>query len=260
MPILGVCGDSFLAATQDHEWRADLKGSPGKHFTELMSKRLGYDYFTLARGACSNTAIRLQIDEMVNRKVDFVIVGTTSQNRIEYPMENNKHVEFRKGIYSIIYDKHPDQSSLNPDFINPHIVSETINNTLSGYGQVRDAEQLESIKRYFMDIYNEDIRKLQDGWIISDGIRALREAKIPYLVLLVAGLVDLGISTFDNPDNRILFDKIKHRQYLPYYYGFHDEETGKDTHRRWHVSDKNQVVIADHLCNYIETNNLLNWS
>jgi len=260
MPTLGVCGDSFLAATQDHERRADLKGSPGKHFTELMSKRLGYDYFTLARGACSNTAIRLQIDEMINRKVDFVIVGTTSQNSIEYPIRNNKHIELRKGIYSIIYDKHPNQSSLNPNFIDPHIVSETINNILAGYGQVRDAEQFESIKRYFMDIYSEDIRKLQDGWIISDGIRALREAKIPYVVLLVPCLLYLGISTFDNPDNRILFDHIKHRSCLPYYYELFDEETGKNTNRRWHVSDKNQVVIANNLCNYINTNNLLVWS
>lgn len=259
MPLLGVCGDSFLAATQDHEWRMDLKKSPGKHFTELLAKHLDYDYFTLARGACSNTAIRLQIDEMIRQEVDFVIVGTTSENRIEYPIEK-RHVEFRKGIYNIIYDQHPDRSSLNVNFVNPHIVSETINNTLSGYGQVRDPEQLESIKRYFMDIYHEDIRKLQDAWIISDGVRALREAKIPYLVLLVPGLLNLGISTFDNPDNRILFDTIKHRQYLPYHYGFHDEETGKDTHRRWHVSDKNQVVICENLCQYIQSNNLLVWS
>lgn len=259
MPILGVCGDSFLAATQDHEQRVDLKGSPGKHFTELMSKHLGYDYFTLARGACSNTAIRLQIDEMIERKVDFVIVGTTSQNRIEYPMEN-RLVDFRKGIYNIIYDQHPDQSSLNSNFTNPHIVSETINNTLSGYGQVRDAEQLESLKRYFMDIYHDDIRKLQDGWIISDGVRALREAKIPYVILLVQGLLNLGITTFDNPDNRIVWDKIKHAQCLPYIYGPYDEETGTSTFRRWHVSDKNQVAIAEHLCNYIQTYNLLNWS
>lgn len=259
MPLLGVCGDSFLAATQDHEWRMDLKGSPGKHFTELLAKRLDYDYFTLARGACSNTAIRLQIDEMIRQEVDFVIVGTTSQNRIEYPMKN-KLVEFGKGIYNIIYEKHPDQSSLNTNFTHPHIVSETVNNVLSGYGQVRDEEQLESIKRYFMDVYHEDIRKLQDGWIISDGVRALREAKIPYVVLLVSGLLNLGISTFDKPDNRILHDHIKHRSMLPYYYDTYDEDLGEDTPRRWHVSDKNQVVICENLCQYIQTNNLLVWS
>lgn len=259
MPVLGVCGDSFLAATQDHDWRIDLRGSPGKHFTELLAKKLGYDYFTLARGACSNTAIRLQIDEMIKQQVDFVIVGTTSQNRIEYPIKN-KLVEFRKGIYNIIYDKHPDLSSLNPNFIDPHVVSETINNILSGYGQVRDDEQLESIKRYFMDIYHDDIRKLQDAWIISDGVRALREARIPYVILLVSGLLNLGVSTFDKPDSRILYDNIKHMQMLPYYYGSYDEELGEDTPRRWHVSDKNQIAICEHLCQYIETNDLLIWS
>lgn len=259
MPLLGVCGDSFLAATQDHEWRMDLKGSLGKHFTELMAKKLGYDYFTLARGACSNTAIRLQIDEVIRQNCDFVIVGTTGPNRIEYPI-TNEGLNYKKGIYNIIYDKHPDISSLNPNFDSPTIVSETINNILSGHGQVRDEEQLESIKRYFMDIYHEDIKRLQDAWIISDGIRALREAKIPYIVLCVHGMLNLGVSTFDNPNSRILYHDVEHAKLLPYHYGYYDEDTGESTTRRYHVSDKNQVVICEHLCNYVQTNNLLVWS
>jgi hypothetical protein len=259
MPLLGVCGDSFLAATQDLPYRADCNGSGGKHFTEILSKRLGYDYFTLARGACSNTAIRFQIDEVIKQKCDFVIVGTTGSNRIEYPITDGTF-ENHRGIYNIIYDKHPDISSLNSNFVNTNTVSETLTNILAGYGQVKDEEQLESIKRFVLDIYHEDVKKFQDAWIISDGIRALREAKIPYIVLCVAGMLDLGISTFDKPNKRVLRDHVHHRKMLPYYYNTWDEESGEHSTRRWHVSDKNQVVICDHLCDYIQTHNLLDWS
>jgi hypothetical protein len=259
MPKLGICGDSFLAATQDHEWRIELKNSPGKHFTELLAQRLGYDYFTLARGACSNTAIRFQIDEIIKQNCDFVIVGTTSQNRIEYPI-TNQPFDHKKGIYNIFYNTHPDTSSLNPNFTNPNTASETLTNILAGYGQVRDEEQLESIKRFVLDVYHEEVKRFQDAWILSDGVRALREAKIPYIVLCVPGILGLGISTFDKPDKRILHDHIQHRTMLPYYYDTWDEETGEHTNRRWHVSDKNQVVICDHLCDYILTNELLTWS
>jgi len=47
MPILGIAGDSFYAATQDIAGRSDCEGSHGKHFTEVLAKKLGYDLFTL---------------------------------------------------------------------------------------------------------------------------------------------------------------------------------------------------------------------
>ena len=59
---LGVCGCSWMAATKNGT-RPDILESEGKHFTEILAKRLGWNYFTLARSACSNTTIRLQIDE-----------------------------------------------------------------------------------------------------------------------------------------------------------------------------------------------------
>lgn len=258
MPLMGVCGDSFFAATQNLD-RPDCNNSSGKHFTEILTKKLGYDLFTLARGACSNTAIRLQIDEVVRQNCDFVIIGVTSEGRIEYPLEEDKFY-YPNGIYNIIYDSHPDLSSLNQNFKNPSIVSETINNVLSGYGQVRDDNQRRAIELYHKELFVRELRQLQDTWILSDGVRLLIEKKIPYIIFLQNWMINFRVSTFFNNDPRHLsFDK--HRHLIPFHYDTLDDTTQNGhTTRRWHTSDKNQVVIAEHLCEYIHSNNLLVWS
>jgi hypothetical protein len=260
MPVLGVCGDSYFAATQDLENRIDCSGSGGKHFSELMAKRLNYDYYTMARGACSNTAIRLQIDEMINQKVDFVLVGTTFPSRIEYIIRK-KEFEYTKGIYNIDYSYHPDISSLNTNFQeNLGTASETIGNVLAGAAPVLNDDQLETFRRYLIDLYHEPIKKLQDAWIIANGISELQNAKIPFLILIQGYLYDTLVSKFRTNNPRILVHVKPNDKLFPWSYSTYDEDTKTDTVRRYHVSDKNQVAICDQLCNYIQTHNLLVWS
>jgi len=257
MPLMGVCGDSFFAATQDLPHRDDCKGSSGKHFSEILSKKINYDLFTLARGACSNTAIRLQIDECVRQNCDFIIIGVTGENRIEYPLEEPKFIK-GDGIYNIIYNSHPDLSSLNQNFKNPSIISETITNVLAGYGHVRDDSQRKAIELYHKELFVQELKQLQDTWILSDGVRLLIEKKIPYIIFL-NWMMNFRVSAFFNDNPRHLTHK--HDHFIPFAYDSLDDTTANGhTHRRWHVSDKNQVVIAEHLCEYIYSNNLLVWS
>lgn len=258
MPLMGVCGDSFFAATQNLD-RPDCYDSEGKHFTEILSKKLGYDLFTLARGACSNTAIRLQIDEVIRQNCDFVLIGVTSEARIEYALEEDKFY-YPDGIYNIIYDNHPDLSSLNVNFKKPSIVSETVNNVLSGYGHVRDENQRKAIEMYHKELFVRELRQLQDTWILSDGIRLLQDKKIPYVIFMQNWMSNFRVSTFAD-DNARHLSIVRHKHMIPFCYDTTDDLTENGhTQRRWHVSDKNQVVIADHLCEYIHSNNLLTWS
>lgn len=258
MPMMGVCGDSFFAATQNLD-RPDCYDSEGKHFTEILSKKLGYDLFTLARGACSNTAIRLQIDEVIRQNCDFVLIGVTSEGRIEYPLEEDKFY-YPDGIYNIIYNSHPDRSSLNVNFKNSSIVSETINNVLTGYGHVRDEDQRKAIELYHKELFVGELKQLQDTWILSDGIRLLQDKKIPYIFFMQSWMSNFRVSTFYNDNPRHL-NYQQHKHMIPFYYdNLDDTQDNGFTKRRWHVSDKNQVAIADHLCEYIHVNNLLVWS
>jgi hypothetical protein len=273
MPVLGICGDSYFAATQDIASRPDCNGSGGKHFTELLAKKLNYDYFTLARGACSNFCIRLQIDEAIKNKCDFILIGTTTENRIEYPIKENSF-DASKGIYNIIYHhytrgtdqlQYPDISSLDEKFQNAGYASDTITNILAGYGPVKNDEQFEAIKTYFMDLYDTDIKKMLDSYVISDGVRALEANKIPYMIFLRSHFSHY-LRRYESPlhknSPRILEYgnvNIDDRLY-PWTYSAMDEETGQNTTRRYHVSDKNQVVISNLVCDYILSNNLLVWS
>jgi hypothetical protein len=257
MPILGVCGDSYMSATQNGD-RSDIIDSEGKHFTEILAKNLGYKYRTLARAASSNSCIRMQIEQLIEERVDFVIIGTTRSDRIEYPVKNSNHsFEPFYGIYNIKYDTHPDQSSLDKKFNMNTMFSETITNVLAGnygYQDVRDEEQRESIKRYFMDIYDHHFRELQDTWIIADGIRSLIDAKIPYVILLHDFFYHHKLFINYNSRHILQGSKDFDPKLIPYTY------ENKNTTRRWHTTDEDQVDIAELMCNHMKTNNLLVWS
>lgn len=253
MPTLGICGDSWYAATQNID-REDTVDSEGKHFSELLAKKINYDLFTLARGACSNSCIRLQISEIVKRKVDFIIVGTTSVNRIEYPRYDNKEFDPNLGIYNMYYTCHPDQSSLHFDKEKEILISDTLTNIFGGkhcYAPVRSEEQRDAIKHYYLEMFDVRFREQQDAWIISSGIQEIREAGIPYLLL---GHPWLEHANYFKQDSKrdILYDSIGgvSRNIVPWIYGV----SGR---RRWHTTDDVQVQIAQNLYNYITQNALL---
>lgn len=255
MPIIGIAGDSFFAPTQDLDYRQDCLGSGGKHFSEILAKELGYDLWPLARGASSNSLIRLQVEKLIQDKVDFVIYGSTSSGRLEYPSQyKTRNYVAELGVYNFNYNSHPDLSSLNIYFDENNMESETITTILGGYGNCTE-EQRKAVKLYFQELYDERYRQVQDAYIMSSGVQELIDNKIPYICLF-DNFVEL-IPYFQKENVRIVTDNY---DLLPFRYDTIDEETGKHTSRRYHVSDKKQVEIAKKLCQYIQTNNLLVWS
>jgi hypothetical protein len=259
MPTIGVCGDSYMSATLNGE-RADLRDSEGKHFTEILARKIGYTYFTLARCACSNMAIRFQIEEMINKNVDFVIIGTTRSDRLEYPAKRSLDscvFESYKGIYNFVYDTHPDRSAQNSQFGSNNFYTETLTNVLAGnygYSDCIDEDQRESLRRYFMDIYDHKYRELQDAMIIAEGIRCLNDAKIPYVIILHEFFPHVRFFKKHNIRHIVRDNEKFDQRLIPQTYN------GLGSNRRWHTSDEDQVDIANLMCDYIKTNNLLVWS
>lgn len=252
---LGIAGDSFFAPTQDLHYRPDCAGSGKKHFSEVLAEMLNYELHPLARGASSNSMIRLQVQQLVKDKVDFVIYGSTSAGRLDYPNRDRKRSYVAElGIYNFTYKQHPDLSSLNENFDENSMHSDTISTILSGYGDAT-SEQRVAIKEYFTELYDERYRQVQDAFLISSGVQELVDNKIPYIGIF-DNFVEL-IPYFKKINPRHIIDN---RVLQPFRYSSFDSETGKDTVRRYHVSDKNQVVIAERLCQYIKDYNLLKWS
>ena len=247
MPILGVCGDSYWGATinDGRDRPIDyLVDSEGKHFTELLAKAINYDYFTLARAGCSNSVIRLQIEAMIDKKVDFVIFGNTTENRIELPITT-----FHRslGIQNISYERYPNQSK-------KHItkksttISENLLTLEQGHADINEFQQ-ESIKHYLKDLFDFEYKRHQDSWILASGVQALKDAKIPYLFLPGWDWINRE-RYFSKPDIRISFDRELHPQ-------SYDRQPNN---RLWHTSDESQVELFNKVLNYINTHKLLEWN
>jgi len=191
---LAVCGDSWFSA--------DLNFS-GKSFGEILAGRFGADLVSLARGGCSNFAISLQIDKAIELETDFVIVGTTTPDRAEFPIINEKNQSIwqtlkesfnwhdwfntqpdvyvkSRGISNVL---HTNSLSKNNPWINdPTIISESLNNLAFWANRQLTVEQLESLKHYMLNLYDSGIKRQYDSWIISDACRRLEENQIPYLI------------------------------------------------------------------------------
>lgn len=248
MPVLGICGDSWFAATKNID-RDDCRDSEGKHFTELLSKKLDYDLFTLARGACSNSAIRLQISEMVKKKVDFIIIGTTSVNRIEYPIHDDRSFNVDLGIYNLYYTLYPDQSAEYFDKDKEVLASDTLTNIFGNEynsAPVRSEIQRGAIKNYYLEMFDLNFREQQDSWIIASGIQEIKDAGIPYLLL---GHPWLKYANYFKESNRHVFLGGK-SELIPGSYGVSGV-------RRWHTTDDIQVILAEKLYHYIIQNDLI---
>lgn len=253
---LGVCGDSWFAATQDLP-RLDCEDAAGRHFSEIMAKRLGYNLFTLAKGGCSNSAIRLQISEMVKRKVDFIIVGTTAADRIEYPMtdresDSDSSFDIDNGVYNLHYSGAPCLSAVNGKPQQEVMYTDSLYNIFGSKhtnGLARSKAQRKAIKQYFMHMFDYAYREQQDAWIIASGIQEIRSSGIPYLLL----------SHHEPPTDYFRADTLACEVFgttqpdmVP-----HKAPCANSTPRRWHTSDQFQVEYADKLLQYMSKHNLL---
>lgn len=197
MKKLVICGDSFMSAlSYDPQ---DLDNGFNKHFTEILGRKLGWEIITLARSACGNQTIRLQIEETLRIKPDCVIIGLTSPDRFELPIGDltaggyfEKYLpKNRKKMYqpqdllkNINYKGFPDKSSENSLFIDsyPKMVSETLNNIFWGdhHEKTFNNDEISILLKWFDRFYDVSWKNQQDSWIINGGLKKLQEEEINF--------------------------------------------------------------------------------
>lgn len=243
---LGVCGDSYMSSISYNP--NDIDNGSGKHFTELLGEKLGWEVVTFARGACSNQAIRLQIDEIIKQRPDCVIIGTTSPDRIEFPIKdlsvndyfdkfslNDKIYNPMNGLYNIDYRDFPDLSSQHENFkkIVPTLTSETIGNMFNNPSSSRlNKNEIKLVKDWFQRFFDTRWKAQQDTWIISNGLRKLMDENIDFYCInnfldinelsiygdrIIEPVSKLNPWTYYNPNN----NKIKYR----FHTSLEDQET-----------------------------------
>lgn len=179
--------------------------APGTHFSELLSKHYNCELLALSRGGCSNATICLQIEQAVSMDADFIIIGSTTPQRIEIPINDSKlknvnnawHLPFsfdtieikqynkERGLANISYARHPDLSANNDFLREPVLISETINNLIDGISNDfynLDAETIRSLKYYIANLYDNNFKRQMDCWMINSILRKLKyETNINFL-------------------------------------------------------------------------------
>jgi hypothetical protein len=205
MKTVAVCGDSWFTSDNSH---------PGKSFGEIIARNNNWNLKSLAQMSCSNFAISLQVDRAIELKSDFIIVGTTTPDRVEIPIidSNNKYIwENLKSFFNWsdwadhqpeVYKKSHGVDNIRPRDAHgplahdagkpaPTVISESINNLLFRNRHNFDNLQLDALKLYATALYDSGVKRQVDCWIISDACRRLISSKIPFL-LYIEPLFDPG--------------------------------------------------------------------
>lgn len=191
MKKLIVCGDSFSAVS---------KILPGTSYSELLTTQLGWELHNYARRGCSNGGIRIQIDEAIRQRADFVIIIPTSWDRFEIPAAAAPYTKINEGTGW----GHPLQDHLlNVDITNGYdpklgiqninygsqpstMIFETIFSLAENYeheyrGKL-DKDTHRAVQAYVNHLYDSNWKRQIDQWIIADGLTRLHDAGIPFSI------------------------------------------------------------------------------
>lgn len=220
---LAICGDSWFSSDTRY---------PGRSFGELLCAKREWELITLALGGCSTFAICLQVDKAIETRCDFVIVGTTTPDRIDIPMmdrgipgpfqrirdlfdwqnyfENSPGVfDRQRGLSNIQYD--PEFLSSRHDFlIDPTIYSATMANLLwLRESKKLTAEQAEALKLYMTNLYDHGVKRDTDVRLLNDACHRLERSGTPYLLCIESLDSDRSLFPGIDPDKIMTMDQFQ---------------------------------------------------
>ena len=196
---IAICGTCWFSA--DTRWL-------GQSFGEKIADRYDLELVSLARNGCGNFAISLQIDKAIELGVDFIVSNTAAWDHAEIPIipstdtATPDHALFNwqkwtllqqslydidQGLSNIQYHPHHDLSCKNEFLKTPTIINESLNNLafpeskMNSFYNLTD-EQITSLRLYMLNLYDENVKRQQDCWIMSDASRRLQQSQIPFIL------------------------------------------------------------------------------
>lgn len=261
MKKLGICGDSFMSSILFDANNKD--NGYGKHFTELLSEKLGWDIVTYARAASSNQLIRLQIDEIIKESPDLVLIGTTSPDRYELPVNDLSTNDYHDksstlrdkmynplmGLYCVEYSGYKNQSSLHSGFQNTEVkmISDSLNNIFDGNHMFQKSKlnnyDINILKNWFERYYDFNWKIQQDSWIIENGLRKLMDNNINFLC--TGNNLPLDRTFLSNCS--IIYYKEELNPWCYYY----NSEENKKTKYAFHTTLEDQQLLANNWFDYL---------
>lgn len=197
MKKLVVCGDSFASASVL---------TPGKHYSEIIADRMGYELVSLARGGMSNLGICLQIEYAIRMQADFVIISVTDSSRIEIPfnsagfnfvsdddvytvdynqLSRNIRTGFDpcRGLENIVYD-HKNYLSCTNKFLNhnPTMRSDNLSSLMCGEYYPVSKKQKIAMQYYLTELFDVNWKAQVDRWCVGYCVGQLIKSSIPFVI------------------------------------------------------------------------------
>ena len=159
---IAVCGDSYMCLDKNHV---------GTHFSELLHGH--YSVINLARAGVSHVEIGFQLKKAVELRPDYVIVNTTTSDRIDIPITGTDYINslelehFRPGNERY--------------YLSSNI--QTLIDSSAGHGEFKahmTYEIVDALKKYLSYIYDHTLMKEVDSWIIGYWLGKLKDNGIRY--------------------------------------------------------------------------------
>lgn len=260
---LVVCGDSFnygIGCTDYHN----------KPYGVLTAKHFDWNLIRLARGSASNFTIFLQgaHASKMHPKPHLVILGTTSNDRVEWVAEGEKLTD-PLTAYNINYHLYPPHYHVpalhdkpmdyffkdNPNY-QPKLLSEQVvafsdylrfvkaNQKNDYYRRMHTepVEKLELIEKYYFDIFDPLIKRDYDRGVILMAYRLLKKQGINCIIFTM----DSDFAKYvDDPRDFYLQDWGRCTRLWP------------DTVGSLHTGDGGHEDTAQRLIEHIKTNNFI---
>lgn len=194
-----VCGDSFGCGSGipvETCFESSFGGQTAEHFNVPLN--------VYARSGCCNYVIYLQVKQVIEdyraKEKPFVLITTTNHSRFCFPIDTTSgYVNYT--LADVDYNSYlpyAEHTGLGrrpkplEKFNEPKLVSETISNVLHFLEKnannlaklfVKLKPKLETVKAYYRDLYDDEIKQTYDHGLILMMHHELKEAGIPHLIM-----------------------------------------------------------------------------
>jgi len=170
---LYTCGCSFMSIDIGTQYDNIIS------FLDLYARQKNFQHISLARSGASNFLIRLQIEEAIAQNADYIIIGTTSNDRIDLAIDRTS---FPIRIQDVDYKGYGSNSEFSIDNQHISVISDSISNwTEQNYNenvhrnQTRPVteQMIAAMKHYVAFLHDNNLSLSKDYYIIAEGLRKL---------------------------------------------------------------------------------------
>lgn len=159
-----VCGCSYFSLD---------KNFPNTHFTEILANQLNATLINLSSPGSSNFAIRLQVQSSLEFKPDLVVLGFTSPDRLDYPVDVKNNYKPSYHVHNLYYND-------SPPFIKSNLAS-IKSDPIPALSRSNNQDCVQAVKQYVNYFYDYNLQKHKDYIIAQSALYFLRTKNIPFI-------------------------------------------------------------------------------